>query len=287
MRKPVHVKVGTLALWGFLISALLFFALPLYVMVSTSFKSMAQIQQGDLFSLPWQWQTEAWRSAWSEACTGVACEGIRGGFWNSIAISIPATLLPVALGALNGYALTFWRKAYADALFKLLLIAAFIPLQVMIFPLVKMLAALGLYASLPGIVCVHTIFALPVMSLLFRNYYLSIPLPLVQAARVDGAGFWRIFLQIMLPMSLPMLAVAGIMQWTGVWNDYLLGLIFAGRDFSPMTVQLNNLITTTTGTRLYNVNMAATLLTAALPLLLYFVCGRWLVRGITAGAVKG
>lgn len=287
MNKSPRFSPGKLALYCFLLSAALFFALPLYVMLSSSFKSMAQIQQGDLLSLPWQWQTTAWRSAWSEACTGVACEGIRGGFWNSIAISVPATLLPVALGALNGYALTFWRKAYADMLFSLLLIAAFIPLQVMIFPLVKVLAALGWYASLPGIVCVHTVFALPMMSLLFRNYYLSIPQTLVQAARVDGAGFWRIFLQLMLPMSLPMLAVAGIMQWTGVWNDYLLGLIFAGRDFAPMTVQLNNLITTTTGTRLYNVNMAATLLTAALPLLLYFVCGRWLVRGITAGAVKG
>ncbi len=287
MNKSPRFSPGKLALYCFLLSAALFFALPLYVMLSSSFKSMAQIQQGDLLSLPWDWQTTAWRSAWSEACTGVACEGIRGGFWNSIAISVPATLLPVALGALNGYALTFWRKAYADKLFSLLLIAAFIPLQVMIFPLVKVLAALGWYASLPGIVCVHTVFALPMMSLLFRNYYLSIPQTLVQAARVDGAGFWRIFLQLMLPMSLPMLAVAGIMQWTGVWNDYLLGLIFAGRDFAPMTVQLNNLITTTTGTRLYNVNMAATLLTAALPLLLYFVCGRWLVRGITAGAVKG
>jgi glucose/mannose transport system permease protein len=157
----------------------------------------------------------------------------------------------------------------------------------MVYPLVKLTAAAGLFGTLPGLVLVHTVFAMPVMTLLFRNWYASLPIELFKAARVDGGGFWRIFIHVMLPMSTPMLAVAAIMQVTGVWNDYVLGLVFASSDLQPMTVQLNNVINTTTGERLYHVNMAATLLTSAVPLLLYFVSGRWFVRSIAAGAVKG
>jgi len=158
---------------------------------------------------------------------------------------------------------------------------------VMIYPLVKMLAAAGLFGTLAGIVCVHVVFSMPVMTLLFRNHYAALPQELFKAARIDGGGFWRIFVQLMLPMSTPIIVVAAIMQVTGVWNDYVLGLVFAGRDNLPMTVQLNNVINTTTGTRLYNVNMAATILTSLVPLAIYFISGRWFVRGIAAGAVKG
>jgi len=196
-------------------------------------------------------------------------------------------VLPILVGAVNGYALSFWRPRGANALFGLLMLGAFIPVQVMIYPLVKMLAAVSLYSSLPGIVLVHLIFSMPVMTLLFRNYYAGIPAELFKAARIDGGGFWRIFFQLMLPMSPPIIIVATIMQVTGVWNDYILGLVFAGRDNLPMTVQLNNVINTTTGERLYNLNMAATILTSLVPLLVYFASGRWFVRGIAAGAVKG
>jgi ABC-type sugar transport system permease subunit len=163
----------------------------------------------------------------------------------------------------------------------------FIPVQVMIYPLVRVLAAVNLFSSLPGIVLIHTIFGMPVMTLLFRNYYAALPLELFKAARIDGGGFWRIFLQLMLPMSTPVIVVAVIMQVTGIWNDFLLGLVFAGSEHLPMTVQLNNIINTTTGERLYNVNMAATILTSVVPLALYFISGRWFVRGIASGAVKG
>jgi glucose/mannose transport system permease protein len=200
---------------------------------------------------------------------------------------IPSTILPILLGALNGYALSFWRPKGAELLFGILMVGAFIPVQVMMFPLVRILASLGLFSSLPGIVLIHIVFSMPVMTLLFRNYYLSVPQELFKAARIDGGGFLRIFVQLMLPMSTPIIIVAAIMQVTGVWNDYILGLVFAGRDNLPMTVQLNNVINTTTGTRLYNVNMAATILTSLVPLTLYFVSGRWFVRGIAAGAVKG
>ncbi|WP_411969982.1 carbohydrate ABC transporter permease [Paucibacter sp. DJ2R-2] len=278
------------ARWGiyaFLLTAALFFLAPLYIMLVTSFKTMEEIRLGQLFALPMAATLEPWRAAWSEVCTGVSCEGISAGFWNSVAIVVPSTILPVLIGALNGYALSFWRPRGANVLFGILMLGAFIPVQVMIYPLVKVMAAVGLYSSLPGIVAVHLIFSMPVMTLLFRNYYSAIPQELFKAARIDGGGFWRIFVQLMLPMSTPIIVVAAIMQVTGVWNDYILGLVFAGREHLPMTVQLNNVINTTTGERLYNVNMAATILTSMVPLLVYFVSGRWFVRGIAAGAVKG
>jgi glucose/mannose transport system permease protein len=272
---------------AFLLTAALFFLLPLYIMVVTSLKPMDEIRLGNIFALPVQLTVAPWVEAWSAACTGASCEGIRTGFWNSVAIAVPSTILPILLGALNGYALSFWKPRGARLLFGVLMLGAFIPVQVMMFPLVRVLGAIGIFGSLPGIVLVHLVFSMPIMTLLFRNYYAAIPQELFHAARIDGGGFWRIFVQLMLPMSLPIVVVAAIMQVTGVWNDYILGLVFAGRDNLPMTVQLNNVINTTTGTRLYNVNMAATILTSLVPLAIYFISGRWFVRGIAAGAVKG
>ena len=285
-RRP-RLSPARLGVYAFLLVAALFFAMPLYIMLVTSFKTMDEIRLGNIFALPVSITLEPWVTAWSSACTGVSCEGIRGGFVNSLWIVIPSTILPILLGALNGYALSFWRPKGAELLFGILMVGAFIPVQVMMFPLVRILASLGLFSSLTGIVLIHIVFSMPVMTLLFRNYYLSVPQELFKAARIDGGGFLRIFVQLMLPMSTPIIIVAAIMQVTGVWNDYILGLVFAGRDNLPMTVQLNNVINTTTGTRLYNVNMAATILTSLVPLTLYFVSGRWFVRGIAAGAVKG
>lgn len=286
-RRRPHFTPARLGIYAFLLTAALFFLLPLYVMLATSLKPMAEIRAGNIFAFPLAMTLDPWREAWSGACTGLSCEGIRGGFWNSVAITVPSTILPILLGAINGYALSFWKPRGAGLLFGILMVGAFIPLQVMIYPLVRVLATLGLFGSLSGIVMVHVIFAMPVMTLLFRNYYASVPHELFQAARIDGGGFFRIFAWVMLPMSLPIIVVAAIMQVTGVWNDYILGLVFAGTDNLPMTVQLNNVINTTTGTRQYNVNMAATILTSLVPLAIYFISGRWFVRGIAAGAVKG
>ncbi|AKJ29641.1 carbohydrate ABC transporter permease [Caldimonas brevitalea] len=283
-------RTTTPARWGlyaFLLGAAAFFLLPLYVMLITSVKPMEEIRLGNLFSLPVKMTLEPWAVAWAGACTGLQCEGIRGGFVNSLLIVVPSTAVSIFLGALNGYALSFWRPRGGQWLFGVLLLGAFVPYQVIMFPLVRAFAALSLFGTLPGIVLIHTVFGMPVMTLLFRNYYASIPAELFKAARIDGGGFWRIFLQLMLPMSLPIIVVAVIMQVTGIWNDFILGLVFAGRDHLPMTVQLNNVINTTTGERLYNVNMAATLLTSLVPLVIYLVSGRWFVRGIAAGAVKG
>ncbi|WP_343729574.1 carbohydrate ABC transporter permease [Duganella sp.] len=286
-RRKLAWTPARIGVYGFLIVVALFFLLPLYVMLVTSVKPMEEIRLGTLFALPQHFTLEPWVQAWSSACTGLECNGIKGGFWNSVAIVVPSTILSIAIGAVNGYALSFWRPRGAGFLFAVLMMGAFIPVQVMIYPLVRVLAAVNLFSSLPGIILIHTIFGMPVMTLLFRNYYAALPLELFKAARIDGGGFWRIFLQLMLPMSTPVIVVAVIMQVTGIWNDFLLGLVFAGSEHLPMTVQLNNIINTTTGERLYNVNMAATILTSIVPLALYFISGRWFVRGIASGAVKG
>ena len=285
MRKRwTPARVGT---YAFLISAAVFFLLPLYVMIVTSLKPMAVIRLGDLFALPQQLTLEPWVSAWTQACTGLECKGIRVGFWNSVRIVVPSTIISILLGALNGYALSFWRVRGSNLLYGILMLGAFVPYQVMMYPLVRILASVQMFGTLPGIVLIHTAFGMPVMTLLFRNYYSSIPIELFKAARVDGGSFMRIFVELMLPMSVPIIIVAVIMQVTGIWNDYILGLVFAGRENLPMTVQLNNVINTTTGERLYNVNMAATILTSMVPLVIYLFSGRWFVRGIAAGSVKG
>ena len=287
VRRRSRLTPPRVGVYAFLLSAALFFLFPLYVMLVTSVKPMSEIRLGHLLALPVHFTLEPWSTAWQSACTGLDCNGIRVGFWNSVRIVVPSTILSIFVGAVIGYALSFWRPRGAGTLFAILLVGAFIPVQVMVYPLVRVLASVHLFSSLPGIVVIHTIFGMPVMTLLFRNYYASIPLELFKAARIDGGGFWRIFLQLMLPMSVPIIVVAIIMQVTGIWNDFILGLVFAGTKNLPMTVQLNNIINTTTGERLYNVNMAATILTSMVPLAIYFISGRWFVRGIASGAVKG
>lgn len=286
LRRP-HRAPARIGLYLLLGAAALAFLLPFYVMLVTSLKPMEEIRQGHLFAWPAAVTLEPWRAAWRSACTGVDCAGIRVGFWNSMRIVVPSTLLAILLGAWNGYALAFWRPRGGRLLFGILTFGAFIPVQVMMLPLVRLLAGAHLVGSLAGIVLVHVVFSMPLMTLLFRQYYLALPQELFAAARIDGGRFLGIFTALMLPLSVPMIVVAAIMQVTGVWNDYILGLVFAGRANVPMTVQLNNLINTTTGTRAYNVNMAATMLTSLVPLAIYFVSGRWFVRGIAAGAVKG
>lgn len=285
--KPKRLTTSRIGIYAFLVIAAAFFLLPFYVMVVTSLKGMPEILKGNIFALPEKPTFEPWVIAWAKACTGVNCDGIRVGVINSFKIMIPSTFVSILLGAINGYALSFWRPKGGNVIFAILLLGAFIPYQVYLYPLVRMLSQVGLYNTLPGIIAVHTIFGLPVMTLLFRNYYVAVPIDLFKAARVDGGGFWTIFFRLMIPMSGPILVVAAILQVTGIWNDFLFGLIFAGRDNLPMTVELNNIVNTTTGTKAYDVNMAATILTAMVPLIVYFVSGRWFVRGIAAGAVKG
>ncbi|HZB63091.1 MAG TPA: carbohydrate ABC transporter permease [Microvirga sp.] len=286
-RRPRRLTVGRIGVYAFLITAALFFLLPLWIMVVTSLKPMEEIRLGNIVALPAALTFEAWTKAWSSACTGLECNGISVGFWNSVRILVPSVILSITVGAINGYALSFWRVKGANVMFGVLLLGAFIPYQVFLYPLVRIFSTTGIYNSLTCIVIVHVIFGLPTMTLLFRNYYAGLPIELFKAARIDGGGFWTIFLRVILPMSTPMLVVATILQVTGIWNDFIFGLTFAGRENLPMTVQLNNIVNSTQGERAYNVDMAATMLAALVPLVVYFVSGRWFVRGIAAGAVKG
>lgn len=285
--KPRRISAGRIGIYAFLVVAALFFLIPVYIMIVTSLKGMPEIRLGHLFNLPGEPTFQPWADAWLHACTGRDCNGLSPGFYNSVKITLPSVIISIICASINGYALTFWPYKGANLLFGLLVFGAFVPYQVVIYPLIIGLSSVGLFASLPGIIIVHTIFGMPILTLLFRNFYAAIPVELFKAARVDGAGFWRIFFYIMLPMSVPITVVAVILQVTGIWNDFLFGIVFAGRSNWPMTVQLNNIVNTTTGVREYNVNMAATILTAAVPLLIYFISGRWFVRGIAAGAVKG
>ncbi len=284
---PRRITPARIGVYAFLVISAVFFLLPLWIMLMTSVKTMDEIRLGGIMAWPADPTIEPWIRAWATACTGLDCNGISVGFWNSVKILIPSVALSIALGAVTGYALSFWRVRGANVMFAILLIGAFIPYQVYLYPLVRIFATAGIYNSFACIVAVHVIFGLPVMTLLFRNYYAGLPIELFKAARVDGGGFWTIFLHVILPMSTPILIVAAILQVTGIWNDFLFGLTFAGRENLPMTVQLNNIVNSTQGERAYNVDMAATMLTALVPLVVYFVSGRWFVRGIAAGAVKG
>jgi glucose/mannose transport system permease protein len=284
---PRRLSPVRLAIYVFLAFSAAFFLLPIYIMVATAVKTMPEIRGGSALAWPLAPDLVAWVKAWSSACIGLECSGIHVGFWNSVKIVVPSVLLAALVGAVNGYCLSFWRFRGANLMFAIMLFGIFIPYQVFVFPMISISAFFGLYGTLPAIVVVHVIFAMPIMTLMFRNYFAGLPIEVFKAARIDGAGFWRIFLQIVLPMSKPIIVVAVIWQATASWNDYLLGLVFAGRDNLPMTTQLNLLVSAELGAHEYNVDMAATLQTALIPLMIYFVSGKWFARGIAAGAVKG
>ena len=307
---------GNVILYGTLIVVSLYYLLPLWVMVTTSLKGMPEIRMGNIFAPPMEVTFQPWVKAWSEACTGINCDGLSRGFWNSVIILVPSVILSIAVASVNGYALVNWRFRGSETFFTILILGAFIPYQVMLYPIAILLRESGdgltqlkewgcqafalvrgaecegvsrvqVFGSLSGLVVVHTIFGMPILTLLFRNYFASVPEELFKAARVDGAGFWGIFFRIMLPMSLPIFVVAVILQVTGIWNDFLFGVIYASNERYPMTVQLNNIVNSVQGVKEYNVNMAATLLTGLVPLAIYFASGKLFVRGIAAGAVKG
>jgi glucose/mannose transport system permease protein len=285
--RPKRLSPGQIGLYAFLIIASAFFLLPIYVMFITSFKTLDDVRLGNIFSAPEIWTITPWIKAWSSACTGLECGGISIGFWNSVRILVPSVIASIFVGSLTGYALTFWRAKHANVLFAVILFGAFMPYQIFLYPLVRTFSFLSMNSSMLALVTAHVIFGLPVMTLVFRNFYASLPQEMFKAARIDGGRFFQIFFYLILPMSTPMIAVALILQVTGIWNDYVLGVVFGGLQNRPMTVQLINIVAPSGAEIEYNVNMAATILTALVPLLIYFVSGRWFVRGIAAGAIKG
>ncbi|WP_256080156.1 carbohydrate ABC transporter permease [Massilia sp. YIM B04103] len=282
-----RLTAGRIAIYTLLVLVALYYLAPLYVMLSTSVKTLDQIRSGNLLDLPLHPTLDAWNKAWSTACTGVRCEGLRPYFWNSVAMAVPAVLISSLIGSLNGYVLAHWRFPGHNAVFTALMVGCFIPFQVVILPMARLLGMAELANTTSGLVIVHIIYGIAFTTLFFRNYYVTVPEELVNAARIDGAGFFMIYRRIIFPLSLPIFMVCFIWQFTQIWNDFLFGVVFGGADAQPVTVALNNLVNTSTGVTEYNVNMAAAIIAALPTLAIYMIAGKYFVRGLTAGAVKG
>jgi glucose/mannose transport system permease protein len=280
-------RIERLMLWSALLVLALVFLMPLYVMVANSLKNMDEIRAGNVLSLPASVQPEAWVKAWRSACTGTDCNGLQPYFWNSVTMVVPAVLLSTAAGALNGYVLSKWRFRGSEVVFALMLFGVFMPLQVVLLPMSQVLGWLGLAGSVWGLVLVHVVCGLSSTTLFFRNYYVGVPDDLIRSAMLDGAGFWRIFWYVVLPLSAPIIVVTLIWQFTNIWNDFLFGVVFSGADSKPVTVGLNNLANTSSVVKEYNVDMAAAMIAALPTLAVYVLAGKYFVRGLTAGAVKG
>ena len=280
-------RVSRIFLYFTLILAALYALAPMWVMLATSLKTLDEIREGSLIAAPQAPTIEPWLKAWGTACSGVRCEGLKPFFLNSLLMTIPAVLISTLMGAMNGYALTHWRFRGSDFLFTALLVGCFIPFQVVLLPMARLLGAFGISDSVYGLILVHVVYGLAFTTLFFRNYYIGVPGELVKAARVDGAGFFTIFRRILLPISGPIFMVCVIWQFTQVWNDFLFGVVFSGSDSQPVTVALNNLVRTSTGVKEYNVDMAAAIIAGLPTLFVYIVAGKYFVRGLTAGAVKG
>lgn len=280
-------NVLRIALYTVLLTMAAIYLMPFVVMLLTSLKDVEEIRSGTLLSLPSTFGFESWQKAWAGACTGSSCEGISPYFLNSFQIVLPAVAISTLLGALNGYVISLWKFKGSDLFFAALLIGCFIPFQVILLPMARTLGWLGIANTTTGLVFVHVVYGVAFTTLFFRNFYQSIPAELVKAARLDGAGFFTIFYRIILPVSTPIIVVTVIWQFTQIWNDFLFGVAFSGFDTQPVTVALNNLVNTSFGGKEYNVDMAAAIIAALPTLVVYVLAGKYFVRGLTAGAVKG
>lgn len=283
----IKFSPGRALLYALLALCALYYLMPLYVMLATSFKSLDEIRGGNLLDLPLSPTGAAWVKAWSAACTGADCQGLAPFFWNSLTMAVPAVLISTMIGSVNGYVLAHWRFRGSEIVFTALMVGCFIPFQVVILPMARLLGMAGMANTTTGLVFVHIVYGLAFTTLFFRNYYVTVPEELVKAARIDGAGFFMIYRKIIFPLSLPIFMVCFIWQFTQIWNDFLFGVVFGGSDAQPVTVALNNLVNTSTGVKEYNVDMAAAIIAALPTLVLYLVAGKYFVRGLTAGAVKG
>ena len=202
-------------------------------------------------------------------------------------MAAPAVVISTLIGAINGYAVAQWRFRGANMIFALILFGCFIPFQVVLMPMARLLGLMGLAGSIPGLIMVHVIYGIGFTTLFFRNYYVTIPIELVKAAKVDGASFFRIFFSVFLPLSLPIIVVTVIWQFTQIWNDFLFGVSFSEAGTQPVTVALNNIVNSTTGVKEYNVDMASAIIAALPTLAVYVIAGKYFIRGLTAGSVKG
>lgn len=279
--------LGRAFIYIILILFALYYLMPLLVMISTSLRSLVEIKGGSIIALPREVTFDAWVKAWKDACIGTKCEGLRPHFWISMKVVIPSVIISTIIGMINGYALTKWRFRGANLVFGLMLFGCFVPYQAILLPMAQTLGLFGIASTPVGLGFVFTAYGIPFTTLFFRNYYVNIPDDLIKASTIDGAGFFATLWYIILPLSPPIIVVTIIWQFTGMWNDFLFGASFSSGDSQPIIVALNNLVNTTTGVKEYNVDFAASIIAALPTVLIYVLAGKYFIRGLTAGAVKG
>src|SRR6202050_2859042 len=284
--ESLRFALRRLAIYAFLGVFALIYLLPLFVVVANSFRELPAITQNGLIALPHSFSLKAWPQAWAHYCVAGQCEGVKRNFFNSLYMTIPATILSTLIGAMNGYVLSKWRFPGSETLFVCIVLGVFMPGHIALLPWAYILGALHLSNSVYGLILVHVIQGLSFTTLFCRNYYVNIPDDLIKAARIDGAGFWRIFFKIILPLSPPILIVTVIWQFTGIWNEYLFGVVFTAGRAQPITASLVGMATGGTNVRVYDVMSAGVLIGAIPPLLIYFFGGKYFVRGLTQGAIK-
>jgi glucose/mannose transport system permease protein len=279
--------IGRMVLYALLIVLAFFFLMPVYVMVVNSLKPLDEIRSGNLMALPQAWTIEPWLTAWSTAQIGVQPTGLKPYFINSFLMVVPAVAISALVGALNGYVLTQFNFRGAHLLFAGMLFSIFIPFQIVLIPMAKTLGLLGLAGTVKGLIFVHVVYGISFSTLFFRNYYAAFPSELIRSARMDGASFFGVFTRILLPNSAPILVVTVIWQFTNIWNDFLFGASFSDFSSYPLTVALNNLVNSSTGVKEYNVHFAGAFIAALPTLIVYLLSGKYFVRGLMAGSVKG
>ena len=283
----LRLPLARIALYALLIALAIVFMLPMYVMVVNSLKPLDEIRGGNLMALPRDWTIEPWLSAWSTAQIGVQPTGLRPYFLNSFLLVIPAVAISTLIGALNGYILTQFKFRGAHLMFAAMLFSVFIPFQIVLIPMARTLGLIGLAGTIKGLVLVNVVYGIGFTTLFFRNYYAAFPAELVRSARMDGAQFFGVLGRILLPNSKPIIVVTVIWQFTNIWNEFLFGASFSDFSSFPLTVALNNLVNSSTGVKEYNVHFAGAFIAAMPTLVVYLVSGKYFVRGLMAGSVKG
>lgn len=253
-----------------------FYLVPMYVMLVTGFKSFDEVSLRTMWVLPSGIHFDNFVDAWKNLSPYI---------WNSFNMVIPAAVISSFLGSLNGFVLAKWKFRGADVIFPAILFGMFIPYQSILIPLVEFMKNIHMYGGLPGLVLAHIIYGIPITTLTFRNYYASVPKELVEASRIDGAGLLGSYWYILLPISAPAFVVVLIWQFTSAWNDFLFAVVLTNPESWPVTVALNNMA----GSQViaWNVQMAGSFLAAVPTLLVYVFLGRYFLRGLMAGALKG
>ena len=262
------------------------YLVPLVVVILNSLRSTEEIAQTSMIGWPKEWILGNYIAAWSDYCIAQTCSGIRPYMWNSALVTIPATILSTLLGAVAGYAISLWRFRGDTWIFGIVTLGVFLPGQMRLIPWTIVLRDLGLTNTLTALVLIHTIQGMSFTTLFCRNYYIAIPTDLMKAARIDGAGFFRTFWRIVLPLSPPILIVTVIWQFTHIWNEFLYGVTFTTGTQQPVTAALIALATAVADIPQHGIQSAAVVIAALPTLLVYLFGGRYFVRGLTAGAVK-